>query len=151
MSNKKGNVDVESGVFFTATGLITMLLSTNYVFGSAARMGPGFFPIILSVMLTALGIAILISGLRTRKPVAPSAFDWRSLLIICTAIILFGLLLMRAGLLITVPLTIIVASFAQYEMKWKQTLIIAASLTAFTWLVFIAGLDLRIPLLPRFF
>lgn len=149
MTQKKGNVDVESGVFFTAAGLITLFLSTNYAFGSAARMGPGFFPIILSGMLTVLGLAILVSGLRSRRPVVPEAFDLKSLLIICTAIVLFGLLLMRAGLLVTVPVTVIVASFAQYEMKWKQTLVIAAALTAFTWLVFIAGLDLRIPLLPR--
>ncbi|GAA4159117.1 tripartite tricarboxylate transporter TctB family protein [Shinella granuli] len=150
MKPKRGNVDVESGVFFTLSGLITMLLSMNYSFGTAARMGPGFFPIVLSGLLTFLGIAILVSGLRTRKPVVPSAFDLKSVLIVCTAIVLFGLLLMRAGLLITVPLTVVVASFAQHEMKWKQTLVIAVALTVFTWLVFIAGLDLRIPLLPRF-
>lgn len=150
MRQKRGNVDVESGVFFTATGIVTMLLSTNYSFGTAARMGPGFFPIILSALLTLLGLAILVSGLRNRKPVAPAPFDLKSVLIICLAVVLFGLLLMRAGLLITVPLTVFIASFAQNEMKWKQTLVIAVALTAFTWLVFIAGLDLRIPLLPRF-
>lgn len=150
MKQKRGNVDVESGVFFTVTGLVTMLLSIHYSFGSAARMGPGFFPIILSAMLTVLGLAILVSGLRDRNPVAPAPFDVKSVVIICMAVVLFGLLLMRAGLLITVPLTVFVASFAQHEMKWKQTLVIALALTAFTWLVFIAGLDLRIPLLPRF-
>lgn len=150
MKQKSGNVDVESGVFFTATGAVTLLLSTNYSFGSAARMGPGFFPIILSAVLMLLGIAILFSGLRNRKAVAPAPFDLKSVLIICLAIVLFGLLLMRAGLLITVPLTVFVASFAQHEMKWKQTLVIALALTTFTWLVFIAGLNLRIPLLPRF-
>lgn len=144
-------MDVESGVLFTAAGIITMMLSGNYMFGSAARMGPGFFPIILGGLMTVLGIAILVSGLRNPKPAAPEAFDLKSVLIICTAIVLFGLLLMRAGLLITVPLTVIVASFVQHQMKWKQTLAIATALTFFTWLVFIAGLDLRIPLLPRFF
>jgi hypothetical protein len=144
-------VDVESGIFFTVAGLATMLLSTNYPFGSAARMGPGFFPIILSGLLTLLGIAILVSGLRRSNPVMPEAFDLKSVLIICTAIVLFGLLLMPAGLLITVPLTVIIASFAQHRMKWRQTLVIAVALTAFTWLVFIAGLDLRIPLLPGSF
>ncbi|MDR6759344.1 hypothetical protein J2Y48_004660 [Mycoplana sp. BE70] len=58
-----GNVDVESGVFFTAAGAVTLLLSTNYSFGSAARMGPGFFPIILSALLMLLGLAFLFSGL----------------------------------------------------------------------------------------
>lgn len=149
MRQKRGNADVESGVFFMVTGLVAMLLSIHYSFGSAARMGPGFFPIILSSLLTLLGLAILVVGLRNRKPTAPAPFDLKGVVIICTAIVLFGVLLMRAGLLITVPLTVFVASFAQYEMKWKQTLVIAVALTIFTWLVFIAGLDLRIPLLPR--
>lgn len=151
MRQKRVNVDVESGIFFTAAGTITMLLSTSYPFGSVARMGPGFFPIILSALLSMLGIAILVSGLRNKKAAAPAALDWKSVFLICTSIVLFGLLLMRAGLLITVPMTVVVASFAQHEMKWKQTLIIAMALTVFTWLVFIIGLDLRIPLLPRFF
>lgn len=151
MTRKRGNVDVESGVLFTAAGAITMVLSTNYTFGSAARMGPGFFPIILSGLLALLGVAILVSGLRSRNPIAPAPFDLKSVLIICTAIVLFGLLLMQAGLVITVPVTVVVASFAQHQMRWRQTLVIAAALTVFTWMVFIAGLDLRIPLLPGFF
>jgi hypothetical protein len=114
-------------------------------------MGPGFFPVILSGLLTLLGVAILITGFLKKNPVRPEAFDAKSLLIICTAIVLFGLLLIPAGLLITVPLTVIIASFSQHQLKWKETITIAAALTAFTWLVFIAALDLRIPLLPGTF
>lgn len=151
MTERKGNVDVENGIFFAIVGLITVALSTSYNFGTTARMGPGFFPIVLSGVLVVLGIAILIAGLGNPKPVAPDAFVLKSLVIICASIVLFGLVLMRAGLLVTVPVTAIVASFAQHELKWKQTGIIAVALTAFTWLVFTVGLDLRFPLLPRGF
>ena len=149
MTTRKGNVDVESGVFFTVIGVIALLLSTRYPFGSAARMGPGFFPVILSVIMTGLGIAILISGLRTKKPVFPEAFDMKSLGAVTLSIVLFGVLLLRAGLLITVPLSVFVASFAQPRVNWRKTLVIALAITAFCWLVFIAGLGLRIPVLPR--
>ena len=151
MKKIRGNPDVESGVFFMLVGIVTLLLSLHYPIGTTARMGAGFFPIILSILLTLLGVAIVFAGRRNRAAAAPMPIDFKSLIIIVSAIVLFGFLLMRAGLLITVPLTVILSSFAQHEMKWKQTLLISVALTGFTWLVFIAGLDLRIPLLPRFF
>lgn len=150
MRQEKRNVDTDSGIFFTGVGLLGFVLSLQYDFGSGARMGPGFFPIVLSALLTALGVMILIGGLR--RPTTPklAAMDWKSVILVCCAVVFFGVFLMRAGLLITVPMTIFIASFVQRNMNMRRTMLIAVGLTAFTWLVFVAGLDLRIPLLPRF-
>lgn len=149
MSMSRRNVDTESGVFFTAVGLLGFVFSLQYDFGTGAKMGPGFFPVVLSALLTTLGLLILASGLRQQTAAKPMPMDWRSLFLICAAVVFFGVALMRAGLLITVPMTIFIASFAQQRVNLRRTALIAIGLTAFTWLVFVAGLDLRIPLLPR--
>ena len=151
INNTKHNPDTEAGIFFVAAGALTVFMSSGYKFGDLEKMGPGFFPVILGCILTALGLSILVTGLRSTKGVKPAPFDIRSIGIICSAIVLFGILLLHAGFLITVPLTIIVASFAQRQIKWKQTLLIAFCMTAFTYAVFILGLELRIPLFPEFF
>lgn len=150
MKSFNRNSDTESGVFFTAIGFLGFILSMNYSFGSGARMGPGFFPITLSALLTLLGVAIFFNGLRNKSAPKPMPMDWRSVMLICASVLFFGFFLMRAGLLITVPLTVAIASFVQQTINVRRTALIALALTAFTWLVFIAGLDLRIPLLPRF-
>jgi len=66
------------------------------------------------------------------------------------SITVFGLLLPRAGMFITIPILIVMVSFATTEFRWLGVLIAAAVLTLFAWLVFVVGLKLTIPLWPAF-
>jgi hypothetical protein len=75
---------------------------------------------------------------------------WRPLLIVVSAIVVFGLLLPRLGLIMTIPVLVVMVSFAGDEFSWRGVLISAIVLTFFSWLVFIAGLKLTIPLWPSF-
>ena len=79
------------------------------------------------------------------------AVPWRPLLVIVAAIIVFGLSLERLGLLITVPLLIVISSFAGGEFGWKGVLVNAAVLTFGSWGIFVWGLKLTLPLWPRMF
>ena len=69
---------------------------------------------------------------------------------IVTAITVFGLLLPRLGMIITVPILIFITSLAGDEFHWKGVLINAVILTVGAWGIFIAGLKLTIPLWPWF-
>jgi len=70
--------------------------------------------------------------------------------VIVVGIAVFGVALPRLGMVITVPILIVISSFAGDEFKWKGVAINAVVLTAFSWLIFVAGLKLTIPLWPAF-
>lgn len=148
----KSEKDFWSGIMFLVVGIVFAVGATNYSMGTGARPGPGYFPLILSVILAILGAVVLFKSLTIETdggdPIGNIA--WRPLLVIVAAIAIFGAMLPRLGLFITVPVLIIIVSFAGDEFKWRGVIIAAISLTAFSWLIFVAGLSLTIPLWPSF-
>lgn len=149
----KSERDFWSGVMFIAMGIGFAVGAGNYSLGTSARPGPGYFPLILSVIMAILGAIVLFKSLtiETEGGDPVGAFAWRPLLIVVASIVMFGLLLPRVGLFITVPLLILAVSFATTEFSWFGTLVNAVALTIFAWLVFVVGLKLTIPLYPAAF
>jgi hypothetical protein len=148
----KSEKDFWSGIMFMVVGISFAVGATNYSMGSGARPGPGYFPLILSTILAILGAIILFKSLtiETEGGDRIGSIAWRPLLVIVSSIVVFGALLPRLGLFITVPVLIVMVSFAGDEFKWRGVLIAAASLTVFSWLIFVVGLSLTIPLWPTF-
>lgn len=147
----KSQRDFFSGLMFLAVGIGFAFGATNYSMGSSARPGPGYFPIILSVILAILGCIVLFKSLTIETadgdPIGKIA--WRPLIVIVASIALFGALLPRAGMLIAVPILILMVSAAGDEFSWKGVLASCVVLTAFSWFVFVYGLKLTIPLWPN--
>ncbi|MET0332978.1 MAG: tripartite tricarboxylate transporter TctB family protein [Rhizobacter sp.] len=148
----KSERDFWSGLMFLAVGIVFAVGATNYSMGSAARPGPGYFPLLLSIILAILGAIVLFKSLTIETeggdPIGKIA--WRPLLVIVGSITLFGVLLPRAGMFITIPLTIIAVSFAGDEFSWRGVLAMAVVLTLGSWIIFVLGLNLTIPLWPAF-
>lgn len=149
----KSQRDFWSGLMFVVVGIIFAVGATNYSMGTSARPGAGYFPLILSVIMAILGSIVLFKSLTIEAeggdPIGSIA--WRPLLIIIVAITVFGLLLERLGMIVTVPVLIILSSLAGDEFKWRGVVASAIVLTVGSWAVFVLGLKLTIPLWPRFF
>ena len=75
---------------------------------------------------------------------------WKPLIVILVSVALFGALLPRLGLFITLPILVLMASWASDEFSLKGTIVSAIFLDVFSWAIFIKGLGLTIPLLPTF-
>jgi hypothetical protein len=137
---------------FVAVGIGFAVGASNYALGTSARPGPGYFPLMLSVIMAILGAIVLFKSLtiETEGGDPVGSFAWRPLIIVVASITVFGLLLPRAGMFITIPILIVMVSFATTEFRWLGVLIAAAVLTLFAWLVFVVGLKLTIPLWPAF-
>jgi hypothetical protein len=148
----KSQRDFWSGLMFICVGVAFAVGATNYSMGSSARPGPGYFPLILSAVMSILGAVVLFKALTIETddgdPIGP--FAWRPLIVIVSAIAVFGLALPRLGMLMTVPLLIVITSLAGDEFHWKGVLVNAIVLTVGAWAIFIAGLKLTIPLYPWF-
>jgi hypothetical protein len=148
----KSQRDFFSGLMFIAVGIGFAIGATNYAMGSSARPGPGYFPLILSVLLAILGCIVLFKSLtiETESGDPIGAIAWRPLVVTTLAIAVFGLLLPRLGMVITIPILIGIVSLAGDEFKWRDVIINGLVLDFFSWFVFIWGLKLTIPLWPTF-
>ena len=78
------------------------------------------------------------------------AVAWKPLLVILGAVAIFGLLLPRLGMVITLPILIFISAYAGDEFHIGEAAANAVALTAFSWLIFIKGLGLTIPMWPTF-
>lgn len=144
--------DFWSGLMFVGVGAAFAIGSLDYSFGNSARPGPAYFPFGLGVLMAILGALVVLGSLKATtsdgNPVG--AFAWKQLVIILGSIALFGFLLPRAGLFVTLPLLVLGSSMASDEFKLKEALFNATLLTVMSWAVFSKGLGLTIPLLPTF-
>lgn len=148
----KSQRDFVSGLMFVVVGVVFAVGSTNYSMGTSARPGAGYFPLLLSVILAILGAIVMFKALtiETEGGDPIGAIAWKPLLVIVASITVFGLALPRLGMFVTIPLLIVMVSFAGDEFHWKGVVLNAIVLTAGSWVIFIWGLHLTIPLLPWF-
>lgn len=148
----KSQRDFASGLMFVAVGVAFAVGATHYPFGVSAKPGPGYFPLMLGVLLALLGAIVLFKALTVESPGGDpiGAIAWKPLLLILAAVVMFGLLLPRLGLAITAPLLILVASLGGNEFHPKGVAIMALVLTVGSWAVFVKGLGLTMPMWPPF-
>lgn len=148
----KSQKDFWAGLMFILVGAGFSFGALEYSFGTSARPGPGYFPFGLGILLAILGALTVFEAMtiETEDGEPIGAVAWKPLLIIVASIVLFGVLLPRAGMIIALPLLVIVSALAGDEFHWGEAILNAAILTAGSWLVFIYGLNLTIPLWPTF-
>jgi hypothetical protein len=133
--------NVVCGVFFVAAGLFFAIQSLDLEIGTAFRMGPGYFPLILSSLLVLLGVVIIASAFR-RAGEPLGAIAWRGIVLILIAPIVFGLTVRGLGFVGAIFLTTMVASFASARMTVVSTLVLSVLVTVFAVVVFSYGLGL---------
>jgi len=136
---------------YMVIGLFFTIVATQYPMGTAAKMGPGYFPFCLGILMTALGLLVLVQSLGAKAAIEKiPKFNWKIIAQITGSVVLYGLLLPRMGFLVAVVVLVLVSASASKEFTWKGSLINAAFLVTFTYSVFVVGLKLQFPLLPVF-
>lgn len=129
------------GALFIVFGLFFAYQSWIMEIGTALRMGPGYFPLLLAGILVLLGIVVLVQATRVQgEPMGPLA--WRGMLLILPAPIFFGLTVRGLGFVPAVFLAAFIASFASVRMKLLPALVLSAGVALFSYLVFSKGLNL---------
>jgi len=139
--------DFFAGLLFIAFGIAAIVIGSRYALGTAARMGPGYFPRILGMLLIALGLALAVRALRISGSPIP-AFKWRPLLIVLGSVVAFGLMVNHAGIVVSTIFLIVAASAASHEFRPRESLIAGAALAALAVGVFVIGLKLQLPIWP---
>ena len=138
--------DLLSGAVFTGFGLAFAIAAANYEVGSPLRMGPGFFPLVLGVLLVVLGVSVAVKGFVAGEGGEIGTVPWRSLLLLLAAILFFGFTVRDLGLAPALFVTVLLAGLAGRNPRLIPALVIAVSLTALSVLIFVVILQLRLKL-----
>ena len=146
---------------FTIVGGSFALGASSYQLGTGARMGPGYFPLILGVLLAVLGCAIAVKSMITPTPDGDKlgAIAWKPLFFIISANLVFGACigglpmigLKPLGLIVGIYLLTYIASHAGTEHKLKEVAVLATILAALSYVAFILLLKLQFPVWPAYF
>ncbi len=132
------------------SGAVLIAVLGDYKIGNAVKMGPAYFPLVLSFILIFIGLISLVrSFIKPGTPVGAIAINGLVLVIIPT--VLFGLLVRKLGLVIMLPLLVIISSYASRQFRWGPALALAVGMTIFCTLVFIKGLGVPLPILGSWF
>ena len=141
-----------SGALFLFFAIFFFVTALTYPAGTAARMGPGFFPRLLAIVLAAIGLTVMVGAVRrTAERQGLHKWDMKGLAWVAGSVILFALLLFPLGFVGSLFVLIVVSSRASPEFSWKGALANAAVLIALCLLVFVYGLGLKLPVWPALF
>jgi hypothetical protein len=141
--------DFFAGALFAATGIASLVIGRGYRLGTLLSMGPGYFPRMAGLLLSALGLAVMLTSLRSNG--APlSSWRTRSLVLVLVSIVLFGWSLERFGLVAASMLLVVVACLADRGRNVFEAVGVAVALTVIAWLVFVKGLDMPLLVWPDF-
>ena len=139
---RNGPEIIAAGVV-TALGLVAIWVASGYPLGTLTRMGPGYVPIALGVVLAALGVAIA----ATSRTAEPTRFDasLRPFVFILGGILLWALVVDWLGFIAATALLVLCCASVERGTTPISILALTASLCAAGYLIFIEGLGIPLP------
>lgn len=156
----KNEKDFFSGLLFLTLGIACAWGATAYPLGSAAGVGPGYFPLLMGGLLAAVGVLVMFKALviETEGGARIGAWAWRPLIFILGGNLLFGLLLVGfpawhvpgMGLVVAIYGLVLVAGLASPRYRLRDALVLATVLAAGCYGVFVWALKMALPVWPAF-
>lgn len=149
MSFIRGPRDFWAGLLFIAIGAGTLLIALNYSMGTAARMGPGYFPRALGGLLMLLGGVSVLRSLRMSG--APIG-GWRTrpLVIVLVSVVIFGLMVQYVGLALSTIVLVFASSAASHEFRPAEAAVSGVLMAMLCVGVFVYALSIQLPIWPAF-
>lgn len=136
---------------FLVIGVIFFVGSYNYSMGTAARMGPGYFPRSLGAILALLGVIICAVGLKNQAQWAQTngiGWTWTPVILVTLAVVLFGVSLPSLGIVAAIVVLIALSGYAAHDKNYRELAMISIIMCLFCAAVFVYGLKLQMKLFP---
>ena len=142
----RNNRDFFAGLLYIFTGALGIIIALDYPFGSALRMGPGYFPRVLGGIMIAFGIAVLLMGVKNNEKIKGN-WSIRALIILPLSAVVFGVLMEYAGFIPALAALIPVSAASGKDFRWLEITLLTIGLVVISYLIFIWGLGLPYPLI----
>jgi hypothetical protein len=150
MTALKSLKDLLSGLIFIGLGLAFGYATLGYDIGTALRMGPGYFPLVLSGLMVLLGVVITVQSFATGPDETPlGRVPWLGLVLIIGALIFFGVTVRGLGLVPALFVTTFTSAFASQRTSLAGAFVLAVCLTLICFLFFVWALGMALPVLGR--
>ena len=145
----RNNKDFLAGLLFIVIGLAAVIVARDYPFGTAMRMGSGYFPTVLGGILILLGAWVAGRGVRSGEKVK-GEWGWKPLVLIALSIVLFGFLMARLGLIPALVAVLFASALAGREFRFKEVFVLTAVMSVFAVLVLLYVLKMPYPLVAGY-
>ncbi len=156
----KSQRDFFAGLMFAVVGIAFAWGASSYTVGNSARMGPGYFPLMLGIVMALIGLGIMFTGLSvdTADGEPVGRWAWKQIIFVIGANLAFGVLLgglpsmgvPAMGMIIAIYALTVIASLAGNEFNLKKVLLLATVLAIGSYVAFIWALKLQIQVWPTF-
>lgn len=137
--------DLVGGLLMTATGLFFALYGQQYEFGTPARMGPGYFPVVLGWVLAVLGLLVAVPAWWRRGTTV--TVQWSNLFWCVLSLLVFAFTLRLLGVVVSSFLAALL-SLVPSAMRLRTRLTVCAVVALLTTLIFPFALQKILPIWP---
>lgn len=135
------NRDFFAGLLYILTGAVGMWMALDYPFGSALRMGPGYFPTVLGGIMILFGVAVLMMGVKNNEKIK-GKWSIRAMIVLPLSAVAFGILMEELGFIPALAVLIPAAAASGHEFKWGEVTLLTIGLIILSLCIFIWGLGL---------
>lgn len=137
--------DFWAGVMFIVFGAVAIFIAQDYPFGTTSRMGPGYFPTWLGIVMVVLGVMVAATGFKVQGE-GVGKFAWKAMFLLSVAFVFFGWAIDHVGFVPALFVMVFLSAAAGKEFRFKEVLIMSIALIIGSWALFIKGLELPFPL-----
>lgn len=141
--------DFVAGLVFLVIGGGTLVIGRSYRIGTASEMGPGYFPMMLALALMALGLILAFKAWRETAGEEIEPLHLRVVFFPTLAIVLFGLMLERFGVVLSLVALLGVGAFASRETRLREVPFLIVAAVIFCVAVFVYGVELPMEVWPK--
>jgi hypothetical protein len=138
--------DILAGAIFVVIGVAFATGSLAYDIGTPLRMGPGYVPLALGIILAGLGLLVVAKGFIAGSGEPIGDVDWRAVVLLTAALLFFGITIRGLGVIGALFGTTLLAALARSATSIRDAFLLAIGLTALSVVIFIFALQLRLPL-----
>jgi Tripartite tricarboxylate transporter TctB family len=136
--------DLWAGVLFACLGAVVLWSGADYSLGVPSRIGPGYVPLLLGIVLAGLGLLLIVRSRWTTDTI-DQVIAWRPLTLVLGAVVAFAVVFEASGLVPAILVSVAIANYATPENRWTTAIVLGAALAFFAWALFVKGLSLPLP------
>jgi Tripartite tricarboxylate transporter TctB family len=136
--------DLWAGLLFAGLGAVSLWVGADYPMGVPSRIGPGYVPRLLGILMTGLGAFLMLRSAWTREGV-DATVAWRPLALVLASVVAFALVFDASGVVPAILVSVGIANFAVPDNRWTTAVVLGAILAFFAWALFVKALLLPLP------
>lgn len=132
------------GALLLALGLFFVIGALDLEIGTARRMGPGYFPLVVGSVVSILAILVIANSVFEANVAVK--LEIRSFAAVAAGVAAFAFLTPILGILPAVFVSVLSSSLADSRLSFKLKGVLALGVSIAIWIIFIVGLQL--PFMP---